>query len=79
MRCCNQIVSKVLPVVVNDFLPPSEILNRVIAEFMTPSQAFPELMAPVLSQACCTLIQSDTISIIYCIPLCNTMRIIAPI
>ncbi|XP_035714304.1 huntingtin isoform X3 [Folsomia candida] len=49
-KCHNQIVSKVLPLVISDFLPPSEILNRVIAEFLAPSQNCPELVAPTVAQ-----------------------------
>ncbi|ODN00588.1 Huntingtin, partial [Orchesella cincta] len=49
-KCNNQSVSKVLSLFILDFLPPSEILNRVIAEFMSPNQTAPELLAPVLAQ-----------------------------
>lgn len=49
-KCNSQSVSKVLSLLIVVFLPPSEILNRVIAEFMSPSQSSPELLAPVVAQ-----------------------------
>lgn len=39
-----------LSLLILDFLPPSESLNRVIAEFMSPNQTAPELLAPVVAQ-----------------------------
>ncbi|CAG7730919.1 unnamed protein product [Allacma fusca] len=49
-KCNALIVSKVLPHIMMDFFPPSEILNRVIAEFLNPQQHNPELLAPVVAQ-----------------------------
>jgi len=46
VRCHGQMVARVLPLLISDFLPPSEILNRVIAEFLSPVQLCPELVAP---------------------------------
>jgi hypothetical protein len=64
VKCNCLIVSKVLPILIVDFLPPSEILNRVIAEFMSPMQTSPELMAPVVAQA--SFLSETKCFVLYC-------------
>ena len=41
-------VSRVLPRLLLDFFPAQEIMNKVIGEFLSSQQPYPELMAAVL-------------------------------
>ncbi|EDO49115.1 predicted protein [Nematostella vectensis] len=43
-----RVVSRVLPLLLLDFFPPQEIMNKVIGEFLSSQQPHPELMAEVL-------------------------------
>lgn len=48
-----QIVARVLPRLLLDFFPAQEIMNKVIGEFLSSQQPYPELMAEVLFKVCC--------------------------
>lgn len=52
IRSCGKdeasVICAILPQILNDFFPPSEILNKIILEFLSPQQAYPELMAEVV-------------------------------
>lgn len=37
-----------LPQILNDFFPPSEVLNKIISEFLSIHHPYPELMADVV-------------------------------
>ena len=43
-----RVVSRVLPRLLLDFFPAQEIMNKVIGEFLSSQQPYPELMAAVL-------------------------------
>jgi len=45
-----EILSEILPQVLIDFFPASDVVNRVISEFISPGQPHPALLAGVLSQ-----------------------------
>ena len=45
-----RVMSRILPPILNDFFPPTTILNKVIAEFASNLQPFPDLLAVVLHQ-----------------------------
>ncbi len=60
-----QVISRVLPLILMDFLPPSEILNRVIAEFLSPSQTCPELVAPTIAQVSWLQIGNINLKFVY--------------
>ena len=45
-----RVMTRILPPILNDFFPPTTILNKVIAEFASNLQPFPDLLAGVLHQ-----------------------------
>lgn len=45
-----RVITRILPAFLTDFFPPQDIMNKVIAEFLSSQQAHPELMAKVLFQ-----------------------------
>lgn len=45
-----EVLCGVLPAVLDDFFPPSEILTKVIGEFLSPQQPHPRLLAAVVFQ-----------------------------
>ncbi|XP_024941677.1 huntingtin isoform X2 [Cephus cinctus] len=47
-----EILCAVLSGVLGDFFPPSEILTRVIGEFLSPQQPHPRLLSAVVFQVC---------------------------
>ncbi|XP_046851179.1 huntingtin-like, partial [Xenia sp. Carnegie-2017] len=54
-----RLVSEILPIVLCDFFPPDEVMNKVIGEFVSSQQPHPELMASVLFKVCENLISKD--------------------
>ncbi|XP_048514714.1 huntingtin isoform X2 [Athalia rosae] len=47
-----EVLCGVLPGVLSDFFPPSEILTKVIGEFLSPQQPHPRLLSAVVFQVC---------------------------
>ena len=47
-----KLVAEILPVVLDDFFPPTDVMNKVIGEFLSSQQPHPELMASVLYKVC---------------------------
>ena len=47
-----KLVSEILPIVLGDFFPPTDVMNKVIGEFLSSQQPHPELMASVLYKVC---------------------------
>lgn len=45
-----RVITRILPAVLTDIFPPTDIMNKVIAEFLSSQQPHPELMANVLFQ-----------------------------
>jgi len=45
-----QLLAEILPQVLIDFFPASDVVNRVISEFISPGQPHPALLAGVLKQ-----------------------------
>lgn len=45
-----ELLSTILPKVLNDFFPPSDILTKVIGEFLSPQQRHPKLLSKVVFQ-----------------------------
>lgn len=50
-----KLVSEVLPIVLCDFFSPTDVMNKVIGEFLSSQQPHPELMASVLYKVCRTV------------------------
>lgn len=43
-----ELLCSVLPNILNDFFPPSEILTKVIGEFLSPQQPHPKILSGVV-------------------------------
>ncbi|XP_076231541.1 huntingtin [Calliopsis andreniformis] len=57
-----ELLCTVLSIVLGDFFPPSEILTKVIAEFLSPQQPHPRLLSAVVFKVCeraCTCAQME--------------------
>ena len=60
MQCCHRIrkgypyearvITRILPAFLMDFFPAQDVMNKVIAEFLSCQQPHPELMADVVFQ-----------------------------
>ncbi|XP_031845695.1 huntingtin isoform X2 [Nomia melanderi] len=54
-----EILCAVLSAVLGDFFPPSEILTKVIGEFLSPQQPHPRLLSAVVCERACTCAQME--------------------
>lgn len=45
-----EILCNILPTILNDFFPPSDILTKVIGEFLAPQQRHVKLLSRVVFQ-----------------------------
>lgn len=55
-----ELLCAVLPTILNDFFPPSDILTKVISEFLSPQQRYPKLLSRVVFQVFeCAINQSQ--------------------
>ena len=45
-----RVITRILPAFLMDFFPPQDVMNKVIAEFLSCQQPHPELMATVVFQ-----------------------------
>ena len=76
VRCCCRIrkgypyearvITRILPSFLMDFFPPQDVMNKVIAEFLSCQQPHPELMADVVFRVRTLL---DAVMSAYCINL----------
>ncbi|XP_053779195.1 huntingtin isoform X3 [Desmodus rotundus] len=53
--CEARVVARILPQFLDDFFPPQDVMNKVIGEFLSSQQPYPQLMATVLHQVFQTL------------------------
>lgn len=53
--CEARVVARVLPQFLDDFFPPQDVMNKVIGEFLSSQQPYPQLMAGVVYQVFQTL------------------------
>lgn len=60
-------VSRILPQFLDDFFPPQDVMNKVIGEFLSNQQPYPQFMATVVYKVSSRLIPLHTIRIC---PLC---------
>ena len=45
-----RVIARVLPAFLADFFPPQDIMNKVIGEFLSSQQPYPQLIAKVVFQ-----------------------------
>ena len=43
-----RVVSRILPQFLDDFFPPQDVMNKVIGEFLSNQQPYPQFMATVV-------------------------------
>lgn len=43
-----RVVSRILPQFLEDFFPPQDVMNKVIGEFLSNQQPYPQFMATVV-------------------------------
>lgn len=48
--CEARVVARVLPQFLDDFFPPQDVMNKVIGEFLSSQQPYPQFMATVVYQ-----------------------------
>jgi huntingtin len=57
-----KLVSEILPIVLGDFFPPTDVMNKVIGEFLSSQQPHPELMASVLYKVCDSVVNCSKLN-----------------
>jgi huntingtin len=60
-----RVITRILPAFLMDFFPPQDIMNKVIAEFLSCQQPHPELMANVVFQVFEKLINMKQSSLVH--------------
>ncbi|XP_072803026.1 huntingtin isoform X3 [Vicugna pacos] len=53
--CEARVVARILPQFLDDFFPPQDVMNKVIGEFLSNQQPYPQFMATVVHQVFQTL------------------------
>uniref|UniRef100_A0A8D0TIT0 Huntingtin n=1 Tax=Sus scrofa TaxID=9823 RepID=A0A8D0TIT0_PIG len=53
--CEARVVARILPQFLDDFFPPQDVMNKVIGEFLSNQQPYPQFMATVVYQVFQTL------------------------
>uniref|UniRef100_A0A4W3JTK9 Huntingtin n=1 Tax=Callorhinchus milii TaxID=7868 RepID=A0A4W3JTK9_CALMI len=53
--CEARVVARILPQFLDDFFPPQDVMNKVIGEFISSQQPYPQLMAAVVYKVFQTL------------------------
>ncbi|XP_066534473.1 huntingtin isoform X5 [Hoplias malabaricus] len=53
--CEARVVSRILPQFLDDFFPPQDVMNKVIGEFLSNQQPYPQFMATVVYKVFQTL------------------------
>lgn len=56
-------VSRILPQFLDDFFPPQDVMNKVIGEFLSNQQPYPQFMATVVYKVSSRVMAPQTISI----------------
>ena len=56
-------VARILPQFLDDFFPPQDVMNKVIGEFLSNQQPYPQFMAAVVYKVICTLFMGNVSSI----------------
>lgn len=51
-----RVVSRILPQFLDDFFPPQDVMNKVIGEFLSNQQPYPQFMATVVYKVCLVLL-----------------------
>ncbi|MGH0145644.1 UNVERIFIED_CONTAM: hypothetical protein FKN15_005978 [Acipenser sinensis] len=51
--CEARVVARILPQFLDDFFPPQDVMNKVIGEFLSNQQPYPQFMATVVYKAPC--------------------------
>lgn len=46
-------VARILPQFLDDFFPPQDVMNKVIGEFLSNQQPYPQFMATVVYKVSC--------------------------
>lgn len=46
--CEARVVARILPQFLDDFFPPQDVMNKVIGEFLSNQQPYPQFMATVV-------------------------------
>ena len=64
----------ILPQVIIDFLPPMEVLQTVVTDFVSPHQSRPKLSASVMAEVGCTLLHLYHYS--HVLGLCKTVAVV---
>jgi len=54
-----RVMVRVLPSLLDDFLTPADLMNKVIAEFISNFQPFPNLIADILNKVGAEMINSS--------------------
>lgn len=55
-----EVISKILPGFLSEFFPAQDILNKVIGEFLSNQQPYPQFLAAVLFKVCESLHEGDS-------------------
>lgn len=50
--CEARVVARILPQFLDDFFPPQDVMNKVIGEFLSNQQPYPQFMATVVYKVC---------------------------
>ncbi|KAF5273906.1 hypothetical protein FQA39_LY01021 [Lamprigera yunnana] len=59
-----EIVTSILPDILNDFFPPSDILTKVLGEFLSPQQPHPRLLSRVVFKVFQYAIEQSQLSLL---------------
>lgn len=62
--CEARVVARILPQFLDDFFPPQDVMNKVIGEFLSNQQPYPQFMATVVYKVVFELLLNETSSVI---------------
>ncbi|KAG8508650.1 LOW QUALITY PROTEIN: Huntingtin [Galemys pyrenaicus] len=62
--CEARVVARILPQFLDDFFPPQDVMNKVIGEFLSSQQPYPQFMASVVYQVFQTLHSTGQSSVV---------------
>lgn len=60
-----RVVARILPQFLDDFFPPQDIMNKVIGEFLSNQQPYPQFMATVVYKVKTLLLFSFSLVTVY--------------
>lgn len=55
-----RVITRVLPTFLADFFPPQDIMNKIIGEFISSQQPYPQLIAMVVFQVQSSYVRSKS-------------------